>query len=114
MKIKESIHQKVAVMEIKGNLMGPPETNKLVDDVSALMNDGLKRIVMDFSGVDWMNSLGVGALMKCYKALKERKGNLYLVGLTEKVKSVFMISQLLSVFTVKDSVQEAVDELNNS
>lgn len=112
MKIKETIHQKVALLTLRGNLMGPPETVTLFEDVEGLVKDGLKRIVFDFSHVNWINSLGVGAIMKCLTLLKNKEGYLYLVGLTDKVKSVFMVTQLLKVFTIKDSVDEAVAELN--
>jgi anti-sigma B factor antagonist len=112
MKTKEKIHQKVAVLELKGNLMGPPETVDLFEDVQGLVEDGLKRFVLDFRNVNWMNSLGVGAIMKCLTLLRNKEGHLYLVGLTEKVKSVFMVTQLLKVFTIKEDIDEAVDELN--
>jgi anti-sigma B factor antagonist len=112
MKIKETIHQKVAVLTLKGNLMGPPETVKLVEDLRGLVEDGLKRIVFDFNNVNWINSLGVGAIMKCLTLLRNKEGHLYLVGLTDKVKSVFMVTQLLKVFTIKETIDEAVNELN--
>jgi len=112
MKIKETIHQKVAVLGLKGNLMGPPETVDLFEDVRGLVEDGLKRFVLDFGNVNWINSLGVGAIMKCLTLLRNKGGHLYLVGLTEKVKSVFMVTQLLKVFTIKENLDEAVDELN--
>lgn len=112
MKIKETIHQKVAVLTLKGSLMGPPESVKLYGDVKGLVEDGFKRIVFDFSGVNWMNSLGVGSVMKCLTLLNNKEGYLYLVGLTDKVKSVFMVTQLLKVFVIKESVEEAINELN--
>jgi anti-sigma B factor antagonist len=113
MKIKETIDKKVAVLTLKGNLMGPPETLKLFEDVKNLLEDGIKRIVIDFKHVSWMNSLGVGAVMKCLTLLRNNKGYLYLVGLTEKVESVFVVTQLIKIFTIKDSVDDAVNELNN-
>jgi len=113
MKIKETMHQKVAVLTLKGNLMGPPDSIKLVEDVKNLVTDGVKRIVLNFSAVNWINSLGVGSVMKCLSVIKEINGHLYLVGLTEKVKSIFMVTQLIKVFVIKDSVEEAVEELNN-
>ena len=112
MKIKETIHQKVALLTLKGSLMGPPESVKLFDDVNNLVNDGIKRIVFDFNNVNWINSLGVGSIMKCLTLLRNKEGYLYIVGLTEKVESVFMMTQLLKVFTIKDTTKEALEELN--
>jgi len=113
MRIKETIHQKSAVLSLKGNLMGPPDTIKLYEDVENLIADGIKRVAIDFTHVNWINSLGVGSIMKCLKNMNAVEGHLYLVGLTEKVRSIFMVTQLIKVFTIKDTIEEAVEELNN-
>jgi anti-anti-sigma factor len=112
MKIKESIHQKVAVLSLRGNLMGPPESTKLYEHVRNLIDDGISRIALDLQYVSWINSLGVGAIMQCYKSLNQVDGNLRLIGLTEKVQSIFMMTQLTKVLTINTSVKEAIEELN--
>ena len=112
MKIKESIHQKVAVLSLRGKLMGPPATNELFERVTLLMEDGVSRIVFDLKHVNWINSLGVGAIVKCYSAVQKGNGHLHLVGLSEKVRSVFVLSQLTKVLTIHDKTDEAVEELN--
>ena len=88
--------------------------SKGFEDVQGLVNDGIKRIVLDFTHVNWINSLGVGAVMKCLTLLRNKNGYLYLVGLTEKVKSIFMVTQLIKVFTIKETAEEAIEELNNT
>ncbi len=114
MKIKESIHQKVAVLSLRGNLMGPPASTKLFSDIQGLINDGVKRIVIDMQHLNWINSLGVGAIMKCLSALKQAEGHLRLVGLTQKVHSIFMMTQLTRVLEINNTVDEAVEELNKT
>lgn len=112
MKIKEKIHQKVAVLALKGNLMGPPDSTNLFDDVQNLINDGVTRVVFDLTHLNWINSLGVGSIMKCLTALKNVEGELRLVGLTQKVHSVFLMTQLTRVFVIHETVEEAIEELN--
>jgi anti-sigma B factor antagonist len=114
MKIREAIHQKVAVLSLRGNLMGPPESTKLYEHVSNLIDDGISRIALDLQHVSWINSLGVGAIMQCFKALNEVDGHLRLVGLTEKVHSIFMMTQLTKVLMINTSVDEAIQELNQT
>jgi len=114
MKIKETLYQKTAVLSLRGKLMGPPASTKLYEDVINLLENGVIRIVFDLSHVNWINSLGVGAIVKCYTAVEKYKGLLHLVGLTEKVKSIFVMSQLTKIFTIHDSVDNAVAELNNT
>lgn len=114
MKIKETMYQKVAVLSLRGNLMGPPESDKLFENVKGLIEDGVTRVVFDLKHVNWINSLGVGSIMKCFMTLKEAKGSLHLVSLTEKVRSIFVMSQLTKVFVIHEKVEQAVEQLNNT
>ncbi len=112
MKIKETIKLKVAVLKLQGKLMGPPETEQLETKVKELINEGLKLFVVDMKNVRWLNSLGLGALLKCLKAVKETSGQLILAEISPKINSILSISQMNQVFTVRSTVKEAVDELN--
>ncbi len=112
MKIKETIFQKVAVLSLRGKLMGPPATTKLYDDIVNLIENGVTRIVLDFKHLNWINSLGMGSIVKSYSVVQKANGHIHLVGLGEKVRSVFVMSQLTKVFTIHDSVEDAVEELN--
>jgi len=114
MKIKETIRQKVAVLSIKGNLMGPPGTDKLIDNVDHLLNDGVKRIILDMKHVSWINSMGVGAVMKCYKHTQSQDGKFCLAQLTEKTHGVFQMTQLIQILHIKVDLEAAINELNNN
>ena len=112
MKIKEKMHQKVAELELHGKLMGPPETARLVNIVSNLLEDGVSRIVINMKHVNWINSLGLGSIVKCITAVRDEKGVLHLSGLTEKVRSLFMMSQLIKIVTIHEKAEEAIETLN--
>lgn len=112
MKIKESIYQKVAVLSIKGNLMGPPESNVLYENISGLIEEGVTRITLDLKNVRWINSMGLSAILKSMNILQKANGYLHLAQLSEKVKSVFVISQLTRIFTIHSSIEEAVVAMN--
>ncbi len=114
MKIKETIRQKVAVLSIKGNLMGPPGTDKLLENIDQLLHDGVKRIILDMRHVNWINSMGVGAIMKCYKRIDNQKGRFCLAELTEKVQGVFQVTQLIQILSIKPDLEKAVEELNKT
>ena len=114
MKIKEVMHQKVAVVSLRGKLMGPPATTELVEDIERLLDDGVARVVIDLKHVNWINSLGVGGIIKCVTRMRNVGGSLHLVGLTEKVRSVFVMSQLTKVIPINETVEEAVEELNKN
>ena len=112
MKFKDKLDGKVGVLSMKGKLMGPPETDELNDEVKSLFGAGAKNIVLDMGGVSWLNSMGVGAIMRSYTTVKSLNGELCLARLTDKAHSLFVITQLVKVFKVYETVDEAVSSYN--
>jgi anti-sigma B factor antagonist len=108
MKIKEKIEGDVAVIALSGNMMGGPETTALHEKVKSLIADGVKKIVIDLKGVKWMNSSGLGVLMACMTSLNNVGGKLKIASVTEKVKSLLMITQLMRIFDTYENSERAV------
>ena len=97
----------VSVMILKGKLMGGPETIEVHEQVKSLIDQDRKKVVIDLSHVAWMNSSGLGTMMGCLTSLKNAGGDLKLAGVTEKVKSLFMITKLITIFETYDSADQA-------
>lgn len=108
MKIKEQIQGDIAVITVSGNMMGGPESQDLHDKVKSLLADGLKKFVIDIKGVKWMNSSGLGTLMSCMTSITENNSQLKLASVTEKVKSVLMITKLIEIFDTYENADQAV------
>lgn len=113
MKIKEKIENHVAVLSLSGKMMGGPETTALHDHVRGLVNDGINKVVIDLSGVKWINSSGLGVLMAVMTTLKNSDGMMKLANITEKVESLLMITQLMRIFESFDSVERAVSSITD-
>lgn len=109
MTIKEKMHGDVAVVELKGKLMGGPETQEVHDKIKELIAADTNKVVIDLSKVKWMNSSGLGALMGSMTSLRNAKGDLKLANVTEKVQSLFMITKLITIFETYESVDKAVE-----
>ena len=108
MQIKEKIIGDVAVLRCKGSLMGEPYTTKLREKIHSLVNDEIRRVVIDMGGVKWINSAGLGSLIAGLTTLRNAGGDLRLAHVTDKVESLFMITQLIKVFKSYDSVDRAI------
>ena len=98
----------VAVLTVKGNMMGGPETIAVHDKVKELIDQKKTKVVIDLSHVKWMNSSGLGTMMGCLTSLKGVDGDLKLCGVTEKVKSLFMITKLITLFKTYATPEEAI------
>ena len=99
----------ITVLSIKGNLMGGPETTSVHDKVKSLIEAGKTKIVIDLSKVKWMNSSGLGTMMGCLTSVTNAEGRLKLCGVTEKVKSLFMITKLITLFDTYGTPEEAAN-----
>ena len=108
MKFKEEIIDDVAVVYLKGNLMGGDETQVIKEHVNSLLSDDVKKVVMDLSKVKWINSSGLGVLMAAMTSLRNSGGNLKLASVAEKVQSILMITQLIKIFETYESVDRAI------
>ncbi|MFQ5676442.1 MAG: STAS domain-containing protein [bacterium] len=109
MQIKEQRHGDVAVIALKGKLMGGPETIAVHDKVKELAENNVGKVVIDLGKVKWMNSSGLGTLIGSMTTLKNSGGELKLANVTEKVQSLFMITKLVTIFETHDDVEAAVN-----
>jgi anti-sigma B factor antagonist len=112
MQIKEKMHGDIAVISLKGKLMGGPETLAIHEKVKELTGKKINKVVIDLGSVKWMNSSGLGALMGAMTTLRNAGGELKLTNVTEKVQSLFMITKLITIFETFDEVEQAVSSFN--
>ena len=108
MKIKEKIENDVAILQISGKLMGGPETQQIHEHIKGLITDNVVNVIIDIGKVKWMNSSGLGVLMASYTTIKNKGGNLKLANVTEKVNSLLIITQLMTIFKTYESVDRAL------
>ena len=98
----------VDVIEIKGKIMGGDDFAELDDKLYSLIGRGRVKAIIDLSGCDWINSTGLGRLIHHSTSFKDVKGELKLANLTEKIDKIITITRLTEVFSVCDSVEEAI------
>jgi anti-sigma B factor antagonist len=100
MKTSRNPHGKIMVLEISGKIMGGPDHDKFKSEIKQLIEEGYKDIVLDFAGVPWINSTGLGILISGYHSLRAAEGSMKVCSVKERVLSIFYISQLEKIFDV--------------
>ena len=108
MTIKEKVENGIAVLTLKGDLIGEPETTDLRDKIHSLIGDKIRKVVMDLSGVNYVNSSGLGTLIAALTTVRNAGGDLRLARVGEKVHSLFIVTQLVKVFETYESVDRAL------
>jgi len=81
---------------------------RLREQLHGLVAEGHTKIVVDLDGVDFLDSTGLGVLVGALKRVRSNDGELSLVCTQPRIRKVFEVTGLTKVFTLYDSVDEAV------
>jgi anti-sigma B factor antagonist len=108
MKLTDRIQNEIVVLEPKGKIMGGPDASLLNDKIQEYIENERKKVVVDLSQVEWMNSTGLGILISGYTRLRNHNGVLKLANVTDKIQSLLTITKLVTVFETFDSVEDAI------
>ncbi len=87
----------VSVVEVSGKLTSL-ESGALSNSIAQLLKEGRKQILLNLSGLTYLDSSGIGDLVRTYMSVIKRGGEMKVVGLTDKVEEILKITQLYQVF----------------
>ena len=80
----------------------------LREKINDLVENGTKKIVLNLAEVPYVDSAGLGEIVRCYTTVGNREGNLKLLNLTKRIHDLLSITKLLTVFDTYDTEEEAV------
>jgi anti-sigma B factor antagonist len=98
----------VRVIELKGKITIGSGDVQLRDVIHSAVDAGKTKILLDLAGVTAMDSSGIGEMVASYTTVTNRGGQLKLSRLSPKINDILQVTQLITVFEVWDSVEEAV------
>src|SRR5919106_1830257 len=79
----------------------------LKDKVQSLLQQGHKNVLIDLSGVSYVDSAGLGELVQAYATAKNRGGALKLLNVTKRLRDLLVVTKLLTVFDTFENETEA-------
>ena len=86
---------------------------QLRDRIRTLVDEGARALVIDMTGVEFLDSTGLGTLLGSRKQLVALDGRLALAGLSDHVLKVFEITSLDQVFDIHPTVDAALRGIDN-
>jgi len=113
MKLSRESKEDVLVIKIKGKFIIGTE-DALRNEVQEALAAGWRKVVLDLKGITTIDSSGLAELVSIYTTVTNRGGRLSLSCPSQKVVDIMTITQLISVFDVFDSSDEAVDYLRSA
>ena len=108
MQIEERVVGNVTILDLKSKITLGEGDEALKDKVHSLMNQEKKRILLNLAGVPYIDSAGLGEVVRTYTTVSRQGGQLKLVNLTKRITDLLMITKLLTVFETFDTEAEAL------
>ncbi|MFO7303112.1 MAG: anti-sigma factor antagonist [Acidobacteriota bacterium] len=108
MQIEERVVGDVTILDLKGKITLGDGDEVLKDKINSLTLQNRRKILLNLEGVPYIDSAGLGEIVRTYTTVSRQGGQLKLVNLTKRIEDLLSITKLLTVFETFDSEEEAL------
>ena len=108
MEIDQRSVGEIVILDLKGKITLGEGDELLKDKVNSLVNQGHRKIVLNLAAVPYIDSAGLGEIVRTYTTVSRQGGSLKLLNLTKRITDLLAITKLLTVFETYDSENDAV------
>jgi anti-sigma B factor antagonist len=112
MQIEQRAVGDVIVLDLKGKVTLGEGDELLKDKVNSLVNQGHRKIVLNLAEVPYIDSAGLGEIVRTYTTVSRQGGSLKLLNLTKRITDLLSITKLLTVFETFETENEAVQSFS--
>ncbi|MCH8820785.1 MAG: STAS domain-containing protein [Acidobacteria bacterium] len=114
MAIATRIIEGVTILDVKSRILTGPGTQEILATVRAALQSGEKKIPLNMTEVNLIDSDCVGELVGSFVSAKKRGVPLKLLNLTKSVNQVMNTTKLLTVFESFDDESSALESFAES
>jgi anti-sigma B factor antagonist len=97
----------VTIVSCSGRIVSGDEATALRDRLKETLSSS-RQIVLNLSGVSYIDSSGLGMLVGVYSSARSVGADIKLSGLGQRIRDVLQITKLVTVFEAYDNEQQAV------
>ena len=108
MQITERSIGDVMILDVKGKITLGEGDEMLKDKVNSLVNQSQRKIILNLAEVPYLDSAGLGEVVRAYTTVSRQGGSLKLLNLTKRITDLLSITKLLTVFETFESENDAV------
>jgi anti-anti-sigma factor len=107
----ENLPQGIAVVKLSGGLTLGTSLKIADSQIQATIADGVTRMVIDLTDVEYVDSAGLGMLVYVYGTINEKKGALRLCGVDPRVLSLLKITKTDTFLPIDATCDESLAAL---
>jgi anti-sigma B factor antagonist len=94
------------ILELKGR-MDALTAPQIREKIIGVIDQGEKRLLLDFTGLDYVSSAGIRVLFEVADKIQEQKGKIGCYGVNEYVRHIFNLSDITSEIAIFNEQEEA-------
>lgn len=99
---------RIIVVNAVGKLTFHDSRTQLRDLIHVLSNNGHKKFLLNLAGVEYMDSDGMGELVRCYSVVRQKGGEMKLAQVSKRVADLLQITRLNTLFEIYSEEQVAL------
>jgi len=112
MQIEERVVDDVTILDLKGKITLGDGDEVLRDRINSLALQNRLRVILNLEDVPYIDSAGLGVIVRTYTTISRQGGQLKLVNLTRRIADLLSITKLLTVFETFDTEAEALQSFS--
>jgi anti-sigma B factor antagonist len=98
----------IAVIDVEGKVVFGEGDVEIKQTVDALLQKGNTNILLNLAKVPYLDSAGLGEIIRCFTALRKRGGHFKLLAPNQRIVDLLSITKLLNVFDCYDNEPSAI------
>ena len=109
MKIETRKKGDVTILDLKGKILIGEGIDELRNAINDAIQDNQTKLLLNFDQVPYLDSTGLGEVVRSYTSVKKEGGTVKIVNLTQKVKDLLSVTKLITVFETFEDEDKAVN-----
>src|SRR5438045_9593805 len=106
MQIDERIVDGVTILDLKGKMTLGEGDELLKDKINSLIQQDKKQLLLNLEGVPYIDSAGLGEIVRTYTTVSRQGRKLTLLNLTKRIQDLLAMPKLLAVFEPYDTERD--------
>lgn len=98
----------VTILDLKGKLLFGDGIAELRESINNTVKENETKLLLNFDNVLYMDSTGLGEIVRSYTSIKKAGGVVKIINLTSKVRELLFVTKLITVFDTFEDEDKAV------
>jgi len=108
MKLSRREKNGVVIIDLKGKILIGDGIDTLRNEINSLVENKELKVLLNFAEVPYLDSTGLGEVVRSYTSVKKKGGAIKIINLTQKVEDLLSVTKLITVFETFEDEDKAI------